>query len=329
MCDEKEQTETSLPEDVAQFWTATHAILERLPNARKAVDRLTGGLLGDGMKALASRLHRYRTGNLVQEAQQVAEASGMPLPAVFDTLVRQRRIDELSMDALRLISTTSSQSTDDSPEVGNENTSDRWYQTFYNEAGMADEGILREAFLRMLAGEIRTPGSFSLRALRTVGSMSQSTARNFRRAASFSIRESADGTYIHDARIPAIGGDLGQNCLQEDGLSYHVLQELMEHGLIHTDLASYYPYGRMISHASRPTAVLQLPAIHQNEKWILVPTKAETKASGVQVLGAAFTSCGRELFRIVDVEPSKRFRDKLVAHLSQLGLRVSRLSPHP
>ena len=68
MCDEKEQTETSLPEDVAQFWTATRAILKRLPNAKKAVDRLTGGLLGDGMKALASRLHRYRTANLVEEA---------------------------------------------------------------------------------------------------------------------------------------------------------------------------------------------------------------------------------------------------------------------
>ena len=326
MSDEKElaeTAETSVQKDWVQLLTAAQSIIKRRPNARKALDRLTGGLLRHGKNALAARLQRYRTANLMAEAELVANASGRPLPMVYDEFVRQRRIDELSIDALRLIDKTVPDTSDDSANAGDKSTSDRWFQTFYSEAGMADEGVLREAFLRMLAGEIQTPGSFSLRALRAVGTMSQSTAQHFRRAVSASIRLTPDGHYILDARVPAVGGNLGTNCLADDGLSYAILQELVEHGLVHSDLNSYHEYGP-IAH-SHSNTMIQLPVIHQNERWALIPTLGSNRTDRVKVTGAAFTSCGRELIGIVDIEPLPKFRDKLVEHLRKLGLEVRRV----
>lgn len=80
--------------ELAELGNAIKPLLRRLPVATKAIDKLTGGLTRAGAKALESRWYRYRTENLVTEAQKVADATGLPVPVVFDKLVRQRRIDE-------------------------------------------------------------------------------------------------------------------------------------------------------------------------------------------------------------------------------------------
>ena len=326
---DEENPETSLLEELSELRNAIRPLLRRLPNARKAIDRLTGGLAGTGTKALASRWDLYRTGNLVKEAQQVADASGLPLPAVFDTLIRQRRIDELTMDALRRVSESADSqdaSDTDAAEGGSKDTADRWLHTFYEEAGTVDEADVREAFVRILVGEIQTPGSFSVRTLRAVGAMSRTTAQHFRRAASVSIRLTPDGKHIMDARIPAVGGALGKNCLQEDGLPYSVLTDLTENGLLHPDYGSYRPYGPLDLpvDVGQNIGPVQIPFAHQDAMWVLVPKADIEKATSLRVTGAQLTSCGVELLKIVDIEPLPEFTSKLVAHFSQSGYQMVR-----
>ena len=327
--DGEEHPETSLAEELPELWNATWPLLRRLPNAVKAIDRLTGGLTGASMKALTSRLDRYRTDNLVKEAQQVADATGLPLPQVFDRLIRQRRIDELTIDVLRRVgeSADSQDSMDtDATEGDSKVTADRWLHTFYDEASTVDEADVREAFVRILAGEIQKPRSFSVRTLRVVGTMSRSTARHFRRAASVSIRLIPDGKNIMDARIPAVGGDLGNNCLQKDGLSYSVLTDLTENGLLHTDYSSYHSYGPldMPADARQSLGPIQIPFAHQDAMWMLIPKADTKKATSLRVTGARLTSCGVELLRIVDMEPLPEFTSNLVAHFSQSGYQMVR-----
>lgn len=329
MSAEEEPSETDLSQDLVRLWTAIRPVLKRLPNAGKAVDKLTGGLFFGSTRALASWLHRRRTTNVVDEARQIANASGMPLPAVYTALVRQRRIDELTLDSLRLISKASPSSGEAPESDGGTTTSDRWFQTFYDEAGVVDEDDVREVFLRILAGEIKNPGSFSLQTLRIVGTIDQKTARSFRRAAS--VRVSSEFQFkgvllFQDDRIPAVGDGLGNNCLKDEGLGYDVLQNLMEYGLIYTDLNSYFTYGTS-ARITRNGVTHSIPilATHQKERWLLTPTDASQKVTGVKVEGAGFTSSGRELMSIVDAEELPEFRNKLVAHLSTLGLQVNPL----
>ena len=310
---------------------AASPLLRRLPNAAKAIDKLTGGLVGAGTQALASRLHRYRTGNLVKEAQLVADASGLPLPTVLATLARQRRIDELTIDAVRRVAEKG-----DAADVGgvadvgkasSRNSSDRWFETLREQAGIVDEPDVSEAFVRVLAGEIETPGSFSVRTLRSLGAMSRSTAQRFRRAASVSVRLTPDRKHIMDARIPAVGGALGSNCLQAEGLSYSVLTDLTENGLLHPDYNSYQPYGPLdlpgpVRQQLGP--LTQIPFAHQDAMWTLVPKAGIEKAASCRVVGAQLTSCGVELLRIVDIEPLPNFTTKLVEYFSQLGYHMVR-----
>ncbi len=245
--DEEIKTGSTLKEDVAELCGAARKICSKLPNASKVMDKLTGGISETSLNAFKSRLNRYRTENLITEAQRVAEAAGQPLPAVLDSLARQRRIDEITLDALSRVSEKSSeQNVDTSGSRGGEDrsqqTTDRWLHTFYDETGKVDESILKEAFTRILAGEIEVPGSFSVRTLRILGGMSQSTAERFRKAVSVSIQLDVKGA-VHDARICNMGGQLWQNCLKEDGLSYGVLIDLTENGLVHPDYSCYHPYG--------------------------------------------------------------------------------------
>lgn len=227
-------SESSLAEEVSEMWSALKPLLRRLPNVKKSLDKLTGGLAGAGIQALVSRLRLYRTGNLAQEAQKVADASGLPLPTVFNTLVRQRNIDELTLDAIRRVTQSEDEHKDKAKDTEEKfgHTSSKWFHTFYDEASTADEAEVREAFIRILAGEIQTPSSFSIRTLHVLGSMSQTTAQHFTRAASVSVRLTPVGTHIVDARIPALGGSLGKNCLAHEGLSYSVLSDLTENGAL-------------------------------------------------------------------------------------------------
>lgn len=320
--------ETNLLGELSDLGSAIKPLLRRLPGLTKAIDKLTGGLTGAGAKALESRLLRYRTGNLVTEATQVADATGLPVPVVFDRLVRQRRIDELTIDALRRVGESVGVQDEDTAEEAasdNNSTTDRWFHTFYEEASAVDEEDVREAFVRILAGEIRAPGSFSLRTLRVMSAVSQSTAQRFRRAASVSIRLTLDGTHIIDARIPAIGGALGQNCLKGEGLSYDVLTDLTENGLVQPDYGSHHPYGPLglPSAAQSPLpSVVQIPFAHQNEMWVLIPKAGSEKATPVRVTGGKLTSSGVELLKIVDIEILPDFTIKLIEHFSHSGYQM-------
>ncbi len=237
MSDEREEeADATVLGELLEVGSAIKPLLRRLPGARKAITLLTDGLAGAGAKALGSRLHRYRTENVVEEARQVATATGLPVPVIFDKLVRQRRIDELTIDALRHVGENAeTEDKDASDSTGNtESTADSWFHTFYDEASKVDEGNIREAFMRILAGEMQAPGSFSVRTLRVMSAINQTTAQRFRRAASASIQLTLDGKHVLDARIPAIGGRLGQNCLRDEGLKYDVLIDMTENGLLHS-----------------------------------------------------------------------------------------------
>ena len=331
MCDNGEdQVSTNVLGELAALGNAIKPLVRRFPGATKAIDKLTGGLTGAGAKALESRWYRYRTDNLVIEARQVADATGLPVPVVFDRLVRQRRIDELTMDALRRVSEDVDKQDEDTTATAGSNdksTTDRWLHTFYEEASTvdADEEDVREAFVRILAGEMQVPGSFSLRTLRMMSAVNRSTAQYFRRAASVSIRLTFDGKYVMDARIPAIGGDLGQNCLQNEGLSYNILIDMTENGLIHPDYRCYHPYGPLeLASGEKPPLPfnVQIPFAHQGAMWVLIPTADVEKARSLKVPGAKLTSCGVELLKIVDIESLPNFTTKLVEHFSQSGYRM-------
>ena len=107
--------------------------------------------------------------------------------------------------------------------------------------------------------------------------------------------------------------------MAEFGLSFDVLQELTENGLMQTECESFAPYGPLgLSIPGYPTSALEPTFKHQGARWALVPSKSEPKGSFLKIWGAAFTTVGRELLGIVDIEPMPEFTMRLKGHFAEL-----------
>ena len=167
--------------------------------------------------------------------------------------------------------------------------------------------------------------------LRILGTIDTSTAEKFLRAASVCM-----SLEDNDARIPAVGGQLGQNCLQDIGLSFSVLILLTENGLLHPDYSCYGTYGPihdLISDEARsivspndlPPPNAQMPFRHQGKMWQLLGTSDAMRVKSIRVEGAAFTTAGRELLKIVDIEPMPEFTTRLKDHFAKSNYEMMEL----
>lgn len=312
-----------LGEDLANVVKALAPVFgNRFPNVRRAVRRLTGDVSDAAIDALVARLRRYRTHQQMETINDVAKTSGLPFPAVARALGEQRCIDELLASALAEVS-----SQDDgaaAPAASKDSTPRDWFDVYRREATDRSEGELREAFVRILAGEIQCPGTFSVRTLRVLGMVDQGTASLFRKAVSVSVRLEVpfqDGRlsgHVRDVRIPAVGGSLGQNCLAEYGFDYRALMALTEAELLDSEYSTVAEYGPLSpTHPTEPNQ--QIPMVHQGRMWLLIPRSPDRQGKPLGVPGAMFTRAGRELLTIVDIEKMPPFTEQLQQHFESEG----------
>ena len=329
------ENEDQLPEDEdreleEQLHEAVRKLIPAVRIARnvtRALSRLTSVGAETAAAALEARGSRFRLQTARNEylinllAKLEKGDSRLAVRVAARLLDEQHRVDQVVFDAVRRVLEAAPSA---AAEEGTEQISDSWFNSFRREAGDRTEQEMRERFARILAGEIRCPGTFSLKTLRTVGTLSQSTAALFRRAASLHFGQlgivptegGALRFQVVDARIPAIGGHLGENSLRREGMDYFALVELMENDLLHTDLNSWRIYNASIATPQAGTTVV-LPFLHQGRQWTLVPLPTFRLNFQLKVHGAAFTGVGKELLRIVDLETDAKFLDKVRAHLNR------------
>lgn len=109
--------------------------------------------------------------------------------------------------------------------------SEDWFQKFLSEAKNISDTDVQNMWGRILAGEIERPGSFSIRSLTILRNISSTEAQLFHILASQSVR-------VHH---PHWNGEelfpfvmlLNNNYLLPRGMSYGVLENLQDAGLIH------------------------------------------------------------------------------------------------
>ena len=186
--------------------------------------------------------------------------------------------------------------------------SDDWLEAFRAEAGNRSKADIHTAFSRILAGEIRRPGSFSIRTVRAVGQMEQLTARIFQDYANICIV--AEGGL--DVRVPSLGGNANQNRLTAFGLDYINLNILQENGLVQPNYHSYMDYA--------VAAKLGLPFKYAGRQMILSLKNPDSPA--VLVNGPALSTVGRELLGITVPTENKNYTGDLLAYLDGAGFNV-------
>ncbi len=197
---------------------------------------------------------------------------------------------------------------------------DDWLNTFETEARQISTEEMQAYFGKVLAGEITKPGSYSRRTVKILGSLDQNTASHFLRLCSLSI--SLQLQYIE---VPSLGGNAGQNALQEYGLNFATLNLLNEHGLVISDYNSQWGYMPCVALPAVSGLGQQAICIawsYQGKHWILMPMSNDRVGKKLEVNGVALTQSGRELFSIVKVELIDNYSNALAQFFEGKGFRM-------
>ena len=200
-----------------------------------------------------------------------------------------------------------------------------WTAQFFNYVQDVSSEEMQALWGKVLAGEVERPGSTSIRTLSILRNLDQSTAGLFTRLSSVCVSISFNGNQLIDARVPSLGGDAGQNALQEYGLQFDKLNVLNEYGLIISDYNSRYDYKLCIGiPMPGPTPrFVRIPFGFQGQYWVLVPTGQHKDEQEFRLSGVALTKAGRELSTIVDLEPVNDYFQALMEYFKKSGLQMT------
>ena len=196
---------------------------------------------------------------------------------------------------------------------------DDWLNTFEEEARQISTEEMQTLFGRILAGEIRKPGSYSIRAVKILGELDQNTAALFKKLCSISLvlEDLCDKYDIIDARVPTLGRDPEQDALNKYGLGLRQLNVLMEYGLVISNHASFAPFHLCLDMGGYPSPY---PFRHQGRFWVLYP--AYGVVGEYRLSGVTFSKTGRELLRIVELDSMEEYTEDLKNFLAGQQLHM-------
>ena len=231
-------------------------------------------------------------------------------------LREQVNLDLISQKAASEIRDASESNKESGPEESGEAISDDWLNAFETEARQKSTEEMQTLFGKILAGEIRKPGSYSTRSVKILGSFDQNIADHFLRLCSISV------SLFPDIRVPSLGGDAGNNALKEYGLDFDTLNLLNEHGLIISEYNSWREYMPCVVFPGVAQGAAFIPFVYQGRHWILMPRSSDKVGKKLRISGVALTQSGRELFRIVKVEPMEKYSRELTQFFEAIGFRM-------
>ena len=321
-------------------------------NALKAFDRLCSALIDVPVGAIERRSAEKRsesearikireeiTTQIVQQVKVDPEYALKAGHKFAEKIIREQlnldKISAIAADELNKDESNSSpdqntgesneqqstRSTNQDANSSEEKTiNDVWFNIFETEARpqSTEEGQL--LFGRILAGEIRNPGSYSMRTIKTLGEFDQNIAALFKKLCSVCIVLGIQNNeHVIDARVPSLGGNAGSNALQKYGLSFDQLNILNEYRLIISDYNSRYDYNLCIMNQNNPVL---LPFQYQEKYWILLPTPERDNNPEFRLEGVMLSRVGRELFSIVDQEPIPDYTEDLKKYFAGQNLHM-------
>ena len=201
-----------------------------------------------------------------------------------------------------------------------------WTARYFNEVQDVSSEEMRSLWAKILAGEVEQPGSTSIRTLDILKNMDRVTANLFRKFCSACIFLCPDGNLVIDARVPSLGGNAGSNSLKSYGFSFDALNRLNENGLIISDYNSWFDYRISIVHRGEENSSLPLLWFDfQGSRWILVSAVPRDPNEEFRLSGVALTQSGKELSKVVDLEPMTQFRTDLVAFFERKNLGMNQV----
>lgn len=332
-------------------------------NALKAFDRLCSALIDVPVGALERRSAEKRaesearikireeiTTQIVQQVKVDPEYALKAGHKFAEKIIREQlnldnisaiAANELNKDESNNATNQDTNELDQEPSTdsanqelnGSEETTinDNWLNNFETEARQVSTEDMQRRFAHILAGEIKKPGSYSIKAVKLLSELEQDTAALFKKFCSACVVVGTlgipNGEQVFDARVLSLGDSLGSNTLSKYGLGLNQLNILNDYSLITSgdiplydyNLVSLYDYNLCIEYEDNP---VPLPFQHQGKDWILFPTSERDNNSEFRLSGVMLSRIGCELFRIVDQDPMPDYTEDLKKYFASQKLQM-------
>ena len=258
---------------------------------------------------------------LIAEAQTKAQGIDVQGEITLNEAIQQT-IQFQAEKRQRNISTVISQTATELGEkkVPNSEPDHDWTARFFNEVQDVSSEGMQTLWARILAGKVERPESTSIKTLGILRNLDQHTARLFSRLCSLCVSIEDE-----DARVPSLGGDVGNNSLEKYGLGFGKLNKLNEHGLIISNYTTRRDYIECIGRIL-PLNVphrLRIPFKYQGRFWVLTPLSGDAAVNDFWLSGVALTQSGAELLKVVDIDLVDNYTQDLNRFFNQEGLQMT------
>lgn len=210
--------------------------------------------------------------------------------------------------------------------VPDTDTNHDWAARFFNEVQDVSSEDMQDLWAKVLAGEVRKPGSTSIRTLNILRNLEKDTATVFRRLCSGCVSLSLGEIRLIDMRLPSLGGNAANNALQKFGITFDVLNLLNENGLVISDYNSRFDYrltiGISLPGGTEQPAMARFPFIYQSRYWVLQPQPRFASKQEFNLSGVALTRAGRELSSVVELETMDDYTQELTKFFESMNLKM-------
>ena len=218
---------------------------------------------------------------------------------ILQEITKEQNIESVLDKAYELLETEN--------DVTDEPVDQDWTRRFFNIIGDVSHSEVQELWARILSGEIKRPGSFSMRTLETIRNISTDEAQTFQRIIPLILHKENAYFVLSD-----------RNILNKYGLSFTDIQTLDECGLV--NLSGTVSMNMSVS-KDEPQFILSDTLI------IIIRTKkkeSEEISFGIHTL----TRAGLELFNILAHEPNLDYTIQVANHIFSSNPLKTTISVH-
>ncbi len=207
---------------------------------------------------------------------------------------RQLNIEEIVEKSIKYLNS----------DVSDDPVDDDWRTRFFNKSQDISGEDMQEIWAKILAGEVSKPGTVSFRTLEVISNLSPKEAIKFQVACSIAS---------HDGLIWKINNE---NALDDFDLSYSDLMMLRDAGLIHDNDTLVQIAKVLTSHGT---------ISYIGKDMYQVKNIKNTNLKEYRFNQIAFTTAGKELYKLLDLELNSNYIIKLIKDRKNEGYELIRI----
>ncbi len=233
---------------------------------------------------LANRALSFHAAHIIREQEIREDVIGIAATCLADDCIKQDSENEIDDD---------------------------WLSVFLKKASTRSQDEFKQMFGRILAGEVKTPGTFSIATIQSLSRLTVDTASLFQKACNLTSTGFFRPKIISDPF-----GNAGTNSLQKFGLSYFDLARLVEEGLIRSDFGEWQEMNSQLYEHKVPFEHAGITIFLVKDETLGAPAPPAT----FRISGPTFTRAGEELRRIVTMAPAEEYLKALAVWFKGQGL---------